>query len=377
LRYSVPGIEADLASRKLVFLGGPRQVGKTTLALRLLGGEDESHPAYFNYDDVRQRAALVRGELPKAPFVVLDEIHKYPRWRNLLKGFYDTRRSSTRFLVTGSARLDLYRRGGDSLQGRYHYHRLHPFSFNELGAGHSDRTLVSHLLEHGGFPEPCLRGDARFTRRWRKERMERVLRDDVRDLESVRDIGMLELLVEALPARVGSPLSVKALSEDLQVSFATVERWIQILERMYVCFRLAPFGAPRIRAVKKERKLYLWDWAAVPDPGPRFENFVACQLLKHCHLDEDTEGYRTELRFLRDVDRRELDFVVLRDGKPRLCVECKTGERAVSAAALYFSARAKLGDLYQVHRGTRDYLDRTAQVRVLPFERLCEELALP
>lgn len=373
-RYLSASVRDDLRS-KMVFLGGPRQVGKTTLALSLLPAEGPRHPAYLNWDDPRVRPDLLRGELPgDEKLLVLDEIHKFPRWRNLVKGFYDVQGDRIAFLVTGSARLDYYRKGGDSLQGRYHHYRLHPFSLNELAAGPSPSDLDA-LLRFGGFPEPLLAGNARTWRRWQRERLARVVHDDLRDLENVRQIALVELLVEALPSRVGSPLSVRSLSEDLQVAHQTVERWLGILENLYVCFRIPPFGAPRIRAVKKESKLYLWDWSQAPGSGPRFENLVACQLLKHCHHQEDVEGHRMELRFLRDTDRREVDFVVLREGEPLFAVECKSGDRSLNPAIAYFRERTPIARFYQVHQGERDR--RIDGVRVLPFRIFCREFGLP
>jgi predicted AAA+ superfamily ATPase len=174
---------------------------------------------------------------------------------------------------------------------------------------------------------------------------------------------------------VGSPLSVQSLREDLEVAHDTVERWLTILENLYVCFRIAPFGSPRIRAVKKERKLYLWDWSSVPEPGPRFENLVASHLLKWCHFRRDTEGVRMELRFLRDTDGREVDFVVMEGRRALLAVEVKTGERGVSPAIRYFQQRTEISRFFQVHRGKKDAM--TGGVHILPFGRLCTELGIP
>ena len=168
-----------------------------------------------------------------------------------------------------------------------------------------------------------------------------------------------------------------SLRDLLQVAHESVERWLSILERLYLCFRIPPFGAKRIRAVRKEKKLYFWDWSVVPEAGPRFENLVASQLLKYCHWIEDTEGYRMELRYLRDTDKREVDFVVLRNGKPEFAVECKTGDREVSPAAAYFKQRTAIPKFYQVHRGNRDYLHSATGVRVAPFAAFCRDLALP
>ena len=360
----------------MVLVGGPRQVGKTTFALGFLGkGADEKHPAYPNWDHPSVPPRLRRAELPAGePLLLLDEIHKYARWRNLLKGIYDTERSRRKIIVTGSARLDYYRKGGDSLAGRYRYFRLHPFSLRELRRSPS-RADLEALLKFGGFPEPLFARNEAEHRIWKRDRISRVVREDLRDLEHVREISLIEHLVDLLPSKVGSPLSIKSLREDLQIDHKTAERWLQILENMYVCFRLSPYGPPRVRAVKKERKLYLWDWSSVEDDGPRFENLVASQLLKYCHWVEDTEGYSMDLRYLRDTDKREVDFVVLRDRRPLLAVECKSGEKAVGAAIRYFAERTPIPHFYQAHLGERSFA--TGKITVLPFLRLCEELELP
>lgn len=373
-RYLKNPVVADLKDR-MVFVGGPRQVGKTTFALGFLSEATEKHPAYLNWDNPAIRASLLKGELPAAQkVVVLDEIHKFARWRNLVKGLYDTRTSEQSFLITGSARLDYYSKGGDSLHGRYHYYRLHPFSLMELKSDPSMDDFKG-LLKFGGFPEPYLRGDETFWRRWQRERTHQVIYEDIRDLENVREISLLELLAAELPNRVGAPLSVKNLRELLDVSHESVERWLKVFERMYYCFRVSPYGPPRVRAVKKEQKLYLWDWSMVPEEGPKFENFIASHLSKYCHFVEDTEGYDMELRFLRDTDKREVDFVVLKQKKPLFAVECKTGEKSVNPSLFYFMERTGIPRFYQVHQGKRDY--EKGGVRVLPIHTFCKELHLP
>ena len=373
-RYIKNPVKEDLKG-KMVFIGGPRQVGKTTFALTFLSQPNEKHPAYLNWDDIQVRSALLRGELPpNENIVVFDEIHKFTRWRNLVKGFYDTRKSDISFIITGSARLDYYSKGGDSLQGRYHYYRLHPFSIPEVNSDATEND-VQKLLKFGGFPEPFLRAEEKFWRRWQRERLQRVIYEDIRDLENIKEISLLELLAEELPNRVGSPLSVKNLKELLQVAHETVERWLKIFERMYYCYRISPYGSPKIRAVKKEQKLYFWDWSIVPDSGPRFENFIASHLLKYCHFLEDTEGFRMDLRFVRDTDKREVDFVVLKQGRPMFAVECKSGEKNINPSLFYFMERTPIPKFYQVHIGRKDY--ESNGVRVLPVQKFCKELALP
>lgn len=372
-RYIRPYVQDDLRE-KMVFIGGARQVGKTSLALSLLRGGGESHPAYLNWDSPQVHQPLLRGELPPGQsLIILDEIHKYSRWRNLVKGLFDVNKSNLSFLVTGSARLDYYRRGGDSLQGRYHYYRLHPFSLTEC-CSDPGRDDLKQLLRFGGFPEPLLRGEERFWRRWQRERLQRVIYDDIRDLELVKDISLLELLAEELPNRVGSPLSVANLKNILQVAHETVERWLKIFERMYYCFRIPPFGAPRIRAVKKEQKLYLWDWSLVSSDGARFENLVACQLLKYCHFIEDTQGYGMELRYLRDTDKREVDFVVLKEKKPLFAVECKLGDKQLDPSITYFNQRTEIPSFFQVHLQDKDIV--RGNIRILPFTTFCKELGM-
>lgn len=366
-RYLKRQVEEDLAS-KMVFIGGPRQVGKTSLARSLL----PDPAAEMNWDVAAHREAILRRRWPPTELWFFDEIHKHRPWRNLLKGLVDEHGSRQRILVTGSARLDLYRRGGDSLQGRYFHLRLHPFSVAELG-GHAD--ALPALLALGGFPEPLLRGEERFARRWALAYRERLIREEIAGLETVSDLGRLELLALCLPERVGSPLSLNALREDLQVAHATVARWCDMLERVYGIFRLAPFGAPRLRAVKKERKHYHYDWSVVPEPGARFENLVASHLLKWVEYQIDTEGRELELRYFRDTDGREVDFVVTERRDPIALVECKFGDDAVSRGLRYLRQRYPAAAAWQISaRGTQDYLSSDG-IRVAPAVRLLRELA--
>lgn len=371
-RYLDAPIQQDL-QRKMVFVGGPRQVGKTTLALSILKG-DETHPAYMNWDYLEDKQDILRGALPSnQPLVVFDEIHKFKHWRNLIKGLYDKRKSRTSFLITGSARLDYYRKGGDSLQGRYHYHRLHPLSLLEINPRPTPADLKT-LLAFGGFPEPFLGQSETQWKRWQRERLTRVIREDLISLEQVKEISQLEILAILLQEKVGSMLSLNSLREDLSVSHEAIDRWIKIFENLYYCFLLPPFVVDKIKALKKARKLFLWDWSLCRTDGARFGNLVASNLLKYCHYRQDTLGEETELCYLRDKNKREVDFVVLQNRRPLFAVECKSGDRSVSKHIGYFAARTEIPIFYQVHNGTRDYEMAERRTRVMPFTSFAAEV---
>jgi len=372
-RYLKPVI-AEFLNKKMVFVGGPRQVGKTTLCLSFLSKPDPKNPSYLNWDDIQSRSLLRQGQLPpESPLLVIDEIHKYKLWRNLIKGFYDKNKGYQNYLVTGSARLDHYRRGGDSLMGRYRYLRLHPLSVNELQI--TKTTDLRNLLQLGGFTEPFFSQSDKERKLWSRERLYRIVNDDISGLENLKDFSRLELLAETLESRVGSLLSIKSFEEDLSVSQKTIANWIDILDRVYFSFRILPYGPPKIRAVKKAQKLYLWDWSDVVGEGARFENLVACQLLKYCHFIEDTEGDRMELRYLRDSRERELDFVVLKNKKAVFAVECKTGDKQIAKSIYYYKERTGIQKFFQVHLGEGDFLKDG--IRVMPFVKFCQELAFP
>ena len=337
-RYLEKPVFDDL-KQKMVFIGGPRQSGKTSLAKYLLK-KSTSNPAdrYLNWDALEDREKIMREIFPAGSgMVVLDEVHKYSRWRQAVKGLYDKRGDELKILVTGSARLDYYRRGGDSLQGRYHFYHLFPFTLSELGS--PSQSTLQDLMMYGGFPEPFLRASHKDSRRWSREYRFHLVREDLRDLERVHDIDSIENMVNRLPDLVGSPLSINALREDLGVSHQSVARWIKMLENLFMIFRIYPFGAPRLRAVKKEAKHYHLDWTLVEEEGYRFENLVACHLLRWCRFIEDSQGHEMELRYFRDVDRREVDFVLMRDGRPIHFIESKIKAREVSRPLRYLKER--------------------------------------
>lgn len=365
MRYLQAHVAEDL-KKKMVFLGGPRQCGKTTLAQSLLVGRKG---AYFNWDDdVHRRQLLERQWSSDAALVVFDELHKFPRWKNWIKGVYDTSPRSVAFLVTGSARLDVYRRGGDSLLGRYHYWRLHPFGLDEKPSKMSDEEAFSRLLTVGGFPEPFLDGDERQARRWRRERFDRVLKDDIRDLESIKDIATLSLFVDSLRQRVGGLVVLANIANDLQVAPATLKRWLASLERMYLLFTVLPLTKGVPRAIQKPPKVYFFDNAdVVGDEGARFENFVATHLLKYCHLLEDRDGYKYELRYIRDKEGREVDFAIVKDGVVTELYECKWSESQFDPSLKYYAARLKPERAIQIVGTIRSVFKQGSLERHGPF----------
>jgi predicted AAA+ superfamily ATPase len=337
-RSITDSVRQDL-SRKMVFVAGPRQAGKTTFARRLctLDGKDYKR-SYINWDIPAHRSMVIREEFPsETDFLILDEIHKYRRWRQVVKGLYDAGPGQRRILVTGSARLDYYRHGGDSLQGRYRFYRLTPFCCTELGE--PKKSTIDQLFHLGPFPEPFLSGSEREARVWSRDYCLRMMKEELRDLERVMDIALVEKLAMLLPERVGSPLSLNNLKEDLQVAHQTVSRWATILEALYMIFRIYPFTGSSSRSIKKEAKHYHFDWTTVADPGARFENLVAFHLLAWCWRQQDSEGRDVELKYYRDMDRREVDFVITENNRPIHLVEVKSSVREISSSLRYLAAR--------------------------------------
>jgi predicted AAA+ superfamily ATPase len=339
MRYITRHILADL-KKKMVFVGGPRQVGKTTIAKAVLS---KHYPAgrYFNWDFDEDRQDIVQKKWSSDnKLLVFDELHKFPHWKKWIKGVYDVSHETHSFLVTGSARLDIYRRGGDSLMGRYHYWRLHPFTLDEIPNGISPEDAFARLMSVGGFPEPFLEGDERAARRWRRERFDRVLREDIRDLESIRNIQLLGMFLDALRHRVGGKIVLSNMAGDLQISPKTAKFWLEVLERMYLVFPVYPFTKSLPRAVLKPPKVYFFDNGDVlGDDGARFENLVANSLLKRLHFLEDRDGYRYELKYIRDKEGREVDFAILKDGELEELVEAKYSDENISKSLFYYSER--------------------------------------
>lgn len=376
MRYLAPLIERlSFQNRKMAFIAGPRQVGKTTLARSFLG----SDRGYFNWDVEEDRRAILKspGRFWLSPEgiaerrIVLDEIHKYPRWKRLLKGLYDGAGKDLEILVTGSGRLDVYQKGGDSLFGRYGLCRLHPFSVGEMirpdrRSLRSPEEFLRGLKEEAappeakealeaigrltGFPEPLFGAREEDLVLWRRAHRQLVIREDLRDLTRIRELGIIDQMISLLPSRIGSPLSVNALREDLSVSFGAVKGWLATLERLYFLFEIRPYAKRLNRGLRREGKIYLFDGTSIEDPGARFENLVALHLKKACDAWSDWGFGDFDLHYVRDKEKREVDFLVLKDQRPYVLVECKSNGVDLSPHLRYFKARLKAPHAFQVMR---------------------------
>lgn len=362
-RYLFEQIKQDV-NRKMVFLGGPRQVGKTTLAKMIL--DTEANGIYLNWDVSKHREQIFQQEIPEASMIVLDELHKYKDWRQYLKGIYDLYGTQKRILVTGSARLDYYRHGGDSLQGRYHYLRLLPLSVAELKI--TTKENISRLLTLGGFPEPYFSGSEVQARRWSREYRDRLIQEDIVSLEQTTSLQKIELMMLRLPDLVGSPLSINSLREDLNVSHKAVSNWLEIMERLYAIFLVPPFNKNLLRAVKKEQKHYHFDWTVVKDKGAKFENMVAVHLLKWVFWNQDVLGKDMALQYFRDIDGREVDFVITEDKDPIMCIECKVKDEKPSKPLQYFFRKFPSCKAWQVTLEGNKNSTTKEGIRIAPAE---------
>ncbi len=364
-------LESHLAEhRQMIFLSGPRQVGKTTTSLET-SSENPLH-YYFNWDNDNHRALILQGPEAVAqetklsqiretlPVLVFDEIHKYRNWKRFLKGFFDTYEKKWRIFVTGSARLDVYKRGGDSLMGRYFLYRLHPLSIREA----ADPTLPAAeiqkpveiaaadyetLLQFGGFPEPFLKRSKSFFQHWKRLRFEQLIREDLRDLSQVQEIGQMQLLSEILQEEASHSLNFSHLAGKIGVSSPTLHRWIELLKNLYFCFTIQPWSKHLSRSLVKEPKIYLWNWAYVDSVGARLENFVASHLFKAVQFWTDRGLGEYGLYYLRDKEKREVDFLVTKNRKPWFLVEAKSsGEKGISKWLYYYQEKLQVPHAFQI-----------------------------
>ncbi len=342
-----------LSRDKMAFISGPRQAGKTTLAKMFI---NKQNGQYYNWDDLdfRKRWTLSPENTvanTNKEIVILDEIHKASKWKQNLKGVYDTLEKDLKIIVTGSARLDLYKKGSDSLMGRYLGFRLHPFTLGELLSNKvpspddiinilsdnfrssSSKRLDNYwkdLSAYGGFPEPLFSTSKKILNIWQKGRIEKIVKEDLRDLSRISELSKIEMLISLIPDRVANPLSLTSLKENLEVSYDSIKRWMNYLKQLYYNFEIKPWSKNISRSLKKEGKIYLWDWSEVNDPGSRFENMVASHLLKACHYWSDIGEGKFELFYLKTKDKKEIDFLITKDGSPWIPIECKLNNTTLS-----------------------------------------------
>ncbi len=369
-RLIEPYVAEDL-KKKMVLLAGPRQSGKTSLSKKLLTDSRR----YLNWDFGEDRELIYKETWPAGPgLIVLDEIHKYDNWRNAVKGLFDKRRDEVQILVTGSARLEYYSHGGDSLQGRYFLHHLFPLTVAELDI--ETRADFDALLTLSGFPEPFFGGSKTERDRWARSYRELLVREDLRDLERVTSINKIEQLAIRLPALVASPLSLNSLREDLDVSHAAITDWCNILERLYYIFRLRPLGGPSIKTIKKQSKHYQYDWSLVTEPGPRLENLVALHLLKWVTFQCDTTGKEIELCYYRDVEKREVDFVIVENNKPVRAIECKISAKGADASICYFKSQYPEVECIQVELECQRPLETSQGIKIVPLIEFLREVGV-
>ena len=340
-----------IAAKKIAFVTGPRQVGKTTLCKQILE-KLKASDSYYNWDDQDFRLVWIQSPknlIEKKDIVVFDEIHKDRKWKNKLKGLFDLYGSKVNFIVSGSARLDYYRKSGDSLQGRYFPYRLHPFTLGETSSiklppqknwlEHANTSDIAFddLLNLGGFPEPLLGQSQNKATTWRNLYRERMVREDIRDLQNVRDLSMLDNLSLLLKTKIGSQLSYESLRKDLSVSFESILRWIDLYEAIYYCYRIRPYSNKIKNSIIKEPKLYLYDWSNLEEQGAKFENLIAGHLLKNVHLWTDGAMGDFKLYYLRDKQKREVDFFITNNNKPYLLLEVKSNQTALSPSLIHYN----------------------------------------
>ena len=342
-------------TKKMVFITGPRQAGKTTLSRALMAQTVGSQ--YLNYDVAEDRAVIERRQWSaRAPLLVLDEIHKMPQWKSWLKGVYDGKPAAQQLLVTGSARLDTFRQSGDSLAGRFFALRLHPISVREWceQTDASAEDALTHLLERGGFPEPCLAPSAQEAERWRRQYFDGLVRDDVLEFSRLTEVKAMRLFAQMLRTRVGSPLSLASIARDLHVSPVTLKKYLEILEALYIVFTVRPWSKNIARSTLQSPKVYFYDTGlVVGDAGVQFENLVACALLKHSEFLNDTQGRETNLHYLRTKDGAEVDFALSEGTTLSDLIECKLTDPKPHRALVRFAVEWPQARAVQLVRDLR------------------------
>jgi len=387
MRYLEKYIIDDLKD-KMVFIWWPRQVWKTTLSLDIAKKYYKNF-SYLNWDNVEHRKMILSSTYnSESEIIIFDEIHKYKKWKSLLKWEYDVKKEKYAFLITWSARLDIYQKWWDSMLGRYYYYRLHPFSLAEIVNITNDFSQsitlefkntfftkeLYDLIEFWWFPESFSKKDMRFLNRWKKDRVKRIVYEDIRDLNNIKDLSLLEILISILYTKVWSTFSINSLVEDLQITNKTISNWVNILEKVYYLYRIYPYNNSTLKSLKKEPKLYLWDYTEIKDIWARNENILANHLLKWVHFLEDIYWYDIKLQYLRDKEKREVDFVINIDGKVKYLIECKTGDISLSKNLLYYKEKLQVENCYQVIFGDKEIDVEKSGVRIISASKFLSAL---
>jgi predicted AAA+ superfamily ATPase len=351
----------------MVFISGPRQAGKTTFTKSI--AKDYNNSLYFNWDIIDEKQKLINEPLfyeninrrdSSLPLIVFDELHKYKDWKNYLKSVYDRDKGNYTFVVSGSGRLDLYQKGGDSLAGRYLMLYMWPFTLAELAKNnlsfkefksnpiglHDPSTgtydIWNKLGKLSGFPDPFLSDDIQFYNIWSRTYRKQLLREDIRDLAAIRNIENVELLFSLLPSKIGSPISMASLARDINVSFDSIRNWLDIFENFFLIFRLSPWSRKISRSISKEKKLYLFDYAVIESASERFENMVALEFLRALSNWNDTGLGNFSLHYVRNRDKEEVDFLIADNNHPFVLIEAKMSDSTPSKSLRKFQ------DIFQI-----------------------------
>lgn len=348
--------------KKMVLLAGPRQAGKTTLSKEI--AKEFSSSIYLTYDHAKDRKVILdEGWLPSTELIILDEIHKMDQWKNYLKGVYDTKQPHQKILVTGSARLEIFKEVGDSLAGRYFLHRFFPISPVECEFAHVPYT-IDHFLERGSFPEPFLAKEKVDAARWRHQYIDSLLHTDVLEFDNIQNVRAIKMVFELLRYRVGSPVSFTSIAEDVAIAPNTVKKYIQILEALYIIFRVPPYSKNIARSLLKEPKIYFFDTGLVKgDEGILFENFVANCLLKHVHAKVDYMGEDAALRYLRTKEKQEVDFALVNDEKIETLIEVKHRDSSVSPTLRYFHEKYQIPAIQLVKELKQERVEKNIAIQ--------------
>ena len=351
----------------MAFIVGPRQVGKTTTCSNFIKNIN-----YYNWDNQNHREKILGGPdliaeelglnklMNKPIIIVFDEIHKYSKWKIYLKGFFDVYQKKVKIIVTGSSRLDIYKRSGDSLMGRYLLYHMHPLSVRELtdisipdreiqNPGKISQSKFNNLLRFGGYPEPFLKKENRFYNQWKNLKEQQLFKEDLRDLTRIQDIDQIHTMALLIKSQAGQMINYSNIAKKINISVDTVRRWINVLESLYYCFLIRPWSKNVAKSLIKDPKCYLWDWSVIEDKGIKNENFIASHLLKYIHWLTDNGFGKYGLYFIRDKNKREVDFLVVKNNTPWFLIEVKSSQnRPMSKELIHFRSKLKVRNAFQV-----------------------------